>query len=71
METVTRALRESIQYALDHREEALDELAGDRGLSRAQCDEYLSLYANSDTLDYGVDGRRAIAALIGDVQFAP
>jgi 1,4-dihydroxy-6-naphthoate synthase len=64
-------LRASIAYALDHREEALDELAGDRGLSRAQCDEYLSLYANHDTLDYGIDGRRAIAALIGDVQFAP
>ena len=54
-----------------HRDEALDELAGDRGLSRAQADEYLALYANDDTLDYGDDGRRAIAALVGDVAFAP
>ena len=64
-------LRASIAYSLDHRDEALDELAGDRGLSRAQADQYLALYANADTLDYGDDGRRAIAALVGDVAFAP
>jgi 1,4-dihydroxy-6-naphthoate synthase len=64
-------IRRSIAYALAHREEALDELAGDRGLSRAQADEYLRLYANDDTLDYGDDGRRAIAALVGDVAYAP
>lgn len=64
-------LRASIAYSLAHRDEALDELAGDRGLSRAQADEYLRLYANEDTLDYGDDGRRAIAALVGDVAFAP
>ena len=64
-------LRASIAYSLQHREEALDELAGDRGLSRAQADEYLRLYANDDTLDYGDDGRRAIAALVGEVPFAP
>jgi 1,4-dihydroxy-6-naphthoate synthase len=64
-------LRTSIAYSLAHRDEALDELAGDRGLSRAQADEYLRLYANDDTLDYGDDGRRAIAALVGDVEYAP
>jgi 1,4-dihydroxy-6-naphthoate synthase len=73
-DTIARAsamLRSSIAYSLEHREEALDELAGDRGLSRAQADAYLRLYANEDTLDYGDDGRRAIAALVGDVPFAP
>lgn len=73
-EAIARAstmLRASIAWSLAHREEALDELAGDRGLSRAQADEYLRLYANDDTLDYGDDGRRAIAALVGDVPFAP
>lgn len=64
-------LRGSIAYALGHRDQALDELAGDRGLSRAQADEYLRLYANQDTLDYGDDGRRAITALVGPVEFAP
>lgn len=73
-EAIARAssmLKASIAYSLAHREEALDELAGDRGLSRAQADEYLRLYANEDTLDYGIDGRRAITALIGDVAYAP
>lgn len=74
-EAIARAsamLRQSIAYALEHREEALDELAGDRGLSRAQADEYLALYANADTLDYGSDGRAAIAALLEQpVEFAP
>jgi len=73
-EAIARAstmIRRSIAYALAHREEALDELAGDRGLSRAQADEYLRLYANEDTLDYGDEGRRAIFALVGDVAFAP
>jgi len=73
-DAITRAsamLRASIAYSLAHRDEALDELAGDRGLSRAQADEYLRLYANEDTLDYGDEGRRAIAALVGDVPFAP
>jgi 1,4-dihydroxy-6-naphthoate synthase len=64
-------IRQSIAYALAHRDEALDELAGDRGLSREQADEYLRLYANEDTLDYGADGRAAIAALVGDVAYAP
>jgi 1,4-dihydroxy-6-naphthoate synthase len=73
-DTIARAsamIRASISYARAHREAALDELAGDRGLCRAQADEYLRLYANDDTLDYGADGRRAIAALVGDVAFAP
>jgi 1,4-dihydroxy-6-naphthoate synthase len=65
-------LRQSIAFALEHRDEALDELAGDRGLSRAQADEYLALYANADTLDYGADGRRAIEALLEQsIEFAP
>lgn len=60
-------LRESIRFALDHREEALDELVPERReLTRAQADQYLSLYANQDTLDYGDDGRRAIQVLLAD-----
>ena len=60
-------LRESIRYALDHRDQALDELTTDRPeLTRAQADHYLSLYANQDTLDYGADGRHAIEVLLAD-----
>jgi 1,4-dihydroxy-6-naphthoate synthase len=71
IERASAMLRASIAHSLAHREQALDELAGDRGLSRAQADEYLRLYANEDTLDYGDEGRRAIAALVGAVDFAP
>lgn len=69
-ETIARAsamLRESIRYALDHRDQALDELTSARPeLTRAQADHYLSLYANQDTLDYGEDGRQSIQVLLAD-----
>jgi 1,4-dihydroxy-6-naphthoate synthase len=65
-------LRDSISFALQHREQAIDELYAERGLSRAQADEYLRLYANDDTLDYGEDGRRAISELLGGApEYAP
>jgi 1,4-dihydroxy-6-naphthoate synthase len=60
-------LRASIEYALSHRDEALDELTAERReLTRAQADQYLRLYANDDTLDYGEDGRRAMQILLSD-----
>jgi 1,4-dihydroxy-6-naphthoate synthase len=60
-------LRESIAYALAHRDEALDEiLPGRAELTRAEADTYLGLYANQDTLDYGADGREAIQVLLAD-----
>jgi 1,4-dihydroxy-6-naphthoate synthase len=58
-------LRESIAHALAHRDEALTDLLRTRPLSRPDADEYLKLYANEDTLDYGEDGRRAVTALLG------
>jgi 1,4-dihydroxy-6-naphthoate synthase len=59
-------LRASIDYALAHRDQAIDELVAERReLTRAQADHYLALYANEDTRDYGSDGRRAIEALLG------
>jgi 5,8-dihydroxy-2-naphthoate synthase len=61
---VSRTLHASIQYAMDHREQALDEIP--THLTRAQADEYLRLYANDDTLDYGDDGRRAMQILLAD-----
>lgn len=58
---VARLLRESVAYALDHREEALDyALAFGRGLSREKADEFVGMYVNERTLDYGDDGREAV-----------
>ena len=55
---VSRVLRESIRWALEHRDEVLSSLLAveDReGVprDRALFDRYLSMYANQDTLDYG------------------
>ncbi len=61
MGEISRLLRESIAWALDHREEALDyALRFGRGLSREQADEFISMYVNRRTLDYGEDGREAV-----------
>ena len=64
---LSAVLRASIAHALDHREDAISWLL-ERGTgplkSRSAVDHYLSLYANADTLDYGVDGRRGIQELI-------
>lgn len=59
---VSHLLRESIAYALDHREEALDyamEYARGLETERGMADEFVGMYVNARTLDYGDDGRRA------------
>lgn len=65
---VSAILRESIQFALDHRDQLIAALAeedrGDKKLSdRALLDEYLNLYANDDTLAFAPDARHATAVL--------
>lgn len=55
------ALRESIEYALAHREEALTHaLAYARGLPRELAKRFIGMYVNERTLDMGEEGRRAI-----------
>jgi 1,4-dihydroxy-6-naphthoate synthase len=61
---ISRLLRESIQYSLDHREEALEyamEYARDLDLGTA--DRFVGMYVNERTLDYGVEGRKAVQLL--------
>jgi 5,8-dihydroxy-2-naphthoate synthase len=62
---VANALRQSIQYALDHREPAL-EYANQfaRDLDAASADKFVGMYVNQRTLDYGDDGRHAIRRLL-------
>jgi 1,4-dihydroxy-6-naphthoate synthase len=58
---VSRHLRASIAYALDHREPALDHaMRYARGLSRERADSFVGMYVNSWTLDYGEAGRRSV-----------
>ena len=59
--TVCRFLRESIQYSLEHREQALDyALEFGRGLDRQQADRFVQMYVNNRTLNYGETGEHAV-----------
>lgn len=61
MLTVTQALRDSIQYGLDHRDEALAyAMQFGRDLDTNLTDKFVGMYVNQRTLDYGDDGREAI-----------
>jgi 1,4-dihydroxy-6-naphthoate synthase len=62
---LSRLLRQSIAYGLEHRTGALAhaEQFG-RGLDRALADEFVGMYVNDRTLDYGEDGRAAVAELL-------
>ena len=61
MRTVSRLLRDSIAYALDHRGAALAHAQSyGRGLDDEQTDEFVGMYVNQRTLDYGESGRRAV-----------
>ena len=65
MPTVTAALRESIQYALEHREEALAyAMQFARDLDTQSADKFVGMYVNERTLDYGPDGREAVRRLL-------
>ena len=62
---VTRLLKESIQYGLDHRDEALDyALQYGRDLDRGKADTFVGMYVNDWTLDFGPRGREAVARLL-------
>ena len=63
--TVSSALRDSIQYALDHREEALAyAMQFARDLDPQMADKFVGMYVNERTLDYGEDGKEAIRRLL-------
>ncbi len=65
MISISSALRESIQYALDHREEALAyAMQFARDLDPQLADKFVGMYVNERTLDYGADGREAVRRLL-------
>jgi len=54
-------LRESIEFSLAHREEALNyALQFGRGLDSSDGDRFVSMYVNERTVDYGDSGRSAV-----------
>ena len=81
---VSAILRESIDAALEHREEALEYALGfGRGMDSERGDRFIDMYVNELTQDYGDEGRLAVQELLSRaeavgaydvpvrVQFAP
>jgi 1,4-dihydroxy-6-naphthoate synthase len=64
---VHRLLRQSIEYGLEHRDEALEyAMSFGRGLSRSKADQFIEMYVNNWTLDFGPVGRQAVARLLAE-----
>jgi 1,4-dihydroxy-6-naphthoate synthase len=64
---VSRLIRESIRYALDHREEAIRHaLQYARDMDVALADKFVGMYVNDWTLDYGPRGREAVRRLLAE-----
>jgi 1,4-dihydroxy-6-naphthoate synthase len=62
---VTKAVHDSIEHALENREQALEySMQFARDLDARLANRFVSMYVNDRTLDYGPDGREAIRKLL-------
>jgi 1,4-dihydroxy-6-naphthoate synthase len=62
---VSNLLKESIQYSLDHREDALEyAMQFARDMDPALADRFVAMWVNDLTLDYGARGREAVRRLL-------
>jgi 1,4-dihydroxy-6-naphthoate synthase len=58
---ISSVLEESIRYGLNHRPEAVEHsMPLARGMNAPMADQFIGMYVNDYTLDYGETGRRAI-----------
>jgi len=65
MRQISRLLKQSIQYALEHRQDALAyALRYARDMDMALADQFVGMYVNDWTLDYGPRGRAAVQRLL-------
>lgn len=65
MSEVSRLIKQSIQYSLDHRADALQyALKYARDMDITLADKFVGMYVNDWTLDYGPRGREAVRALL-------
>jgi 5,8-dihydroxy-2-naphthoate synthase len=68
---ISRLLKESIQYGLDHRQDALNyALQYARDMDTALADRFVGMYVNEWTLDYGPRGRAAVRKLLEEAHRA-
>jgi 1,4-dihydroxy-6-naphthoate synthase len=71
MKAIARDLKASIQYGLKHRSPALAHAKGfGRGLDDEKVDRFVAMYVNHYTVDYGEQGRKAVAVLLERAQRA-
>jgi 1,4-dihydroxy-6-naphthoate synthase len=64
---ISDLLKQSIHYALDHRDEALAyALSYARDMDRDLADRFVGMYVNDWTLDYGERGREAVRRLLAE-----
>ena len=62
---VARVIRDSVSYALEHRDAALNyALQFARDMDPVLADKFIGMYVNRWTLDYGEEGRRAVRELL-------
>lgn len=67
MKEISRLIRESINYGLTHRDEALAHaLQYARDMGKDLADQFVGMYVNHWTLDYGERGRAAIRRLLDE-----
>src|SRR5262245_3559416 len=67
MEQISTDIRKSIQYGLDHRDEAIDyAIQFSRGLDMQKADRFIGMYVNELTIDYGESGREAVRRLLNE-----
>ena len=65
MKRLTRLVRETVQYSLDHRPQALDyALRFARGMERGVADRFVGMWVNDMTLQMGERGRRAVQTFL-------
>ena len=65
MGRVSKLIKQSIQYSLDHRADALQyALQYARDMDVTLADKFVGMYVNDWTLDYGERGRAAVKALL-------
>jgi 1,4-dihydroxy-6-naphthoate synthase len=71
MREISRLLKLSIQYGLEHRREALDyALKYARDMDVTLADKFVGMYVNDWTLDYGDRGRAAVRKLLDEAHKA-
>ena len=71
IKAVSRDLRKSIVYGLEHRAPALAHAAQyARGLDPAKMDTFVGMYVNDFTVDYGPTGRLAVQRLMDEATAA-